>query len=144
MRDEGCGDSVGLEPAGEEQPLHVGHPIDLGGNKINVTWFGSPTNLHTVWDSRLIDFQQLSYTEYAKAINHTTPAQLSTLQKQPLHDWLYQTYKLADKVYSGVKQDEKLSFLYNYNYIGIINQQLLIGGVHLAGLLNSIFGAKTK
>ena len=126
------------------QPLHVGHPADLGGNKINVTWLGSPTNLHSVWDSKLIDFQQLSYTEYAMAINHTTLAQRITLQKQPLNDWIYQTYQVAEKVYGDIKPDEKLSYVYNYKFIDILNQQLLIGGVHLAGLLNSIFGAKTK
>ena len=126
------------------QPLHVGRPADLGGNKISVTWFGSPTNLHSVWDARLIDFQQLSYTEYAIAINHTTPAQRITLQKQPLNDWIYQTYLVADKVYSDIKPDEKLGYVYNYKFIDILNGQLLIGGVHLAGLLNNIFGGKTK
>ncbi|MEO7292221.1 MAG: S1/P1 nuclease [Ginsengibacter sp.] len=124
------------------QPLHVGHLDDEGGNKIKVTWLGTPTNLHSVWDSKLIDFQQLSYTEYATAINHTTLVQRIVLQKQPLNDWLYQTYQVAQKVYSDIKQDDKLSFLYNYNYIDILNRQLLIGGVHLAGLLNQIFGAK--
>ena len=126
------------------QPLHVGHVDDEGGNKIKVTWFGTPTNLHSVWDSKLIDFQQLSYTEYATAINHTTLAQRTILQKQPLNDWLYQTYQIAGKVYDDIKPDDKLSYVYNYNYIDILNQQLLIGGVHLAGLLNEIFGTKTK
>jgi hypothetical protein len=126
------------------QPLHVGHVEDEGGNKIKVTWFGTPTNLHSVWDSKIIDFQQLSYTEYATAINHTTLAQRITLQKQPLNDWFYQTYQIAGKVYNDIKPDDKLSYVYNYNYIDILNQQLLIGGVHLAALLNDIFGAKTK
>jgi len=126
------------------QPLHVGHVDDEGGNKIRVTWFGTPSNLHSVWDSKLIDFQQLSYTEYADAINHTTLTQRNALQKQNLNNWLFQTYQVAQKVYSDIKPDDKLSFLYNYNYIDILNQQLVRGGVHLAGLLNSIFGAKTK
>ena len=124
------------------QPLHVGNPDDKGGNDIRVTWFGTTTNLHSVWDSRLIDFQQLSYTEYADAINHTTPAQRTMLQKQRLNDWLYQTYLVAGKVYNDIKPDEKLSYVYNYKFIGILEQQLLVGGVHLAGLLNEIFGGK--
>jgi len=126
------------------QPLHVGHVDDEGGNKIKVSWLGTSTNLHSVWDSKLIDFQQLSYTEYADAINHTTLAQRNALQKQNLNDWLFQTYQVAQKVYSDIKPDDKLSFLYNYHYIDILNQQLVRGGVHLAGLLNSIFGAKAK
>jgi hypothetical protein len=124
------------------QPLHVGNPEDEGGNKIKVTWFGTATNLHSVWDSRLIDFQQLSYTEYTDAINHITPSRRIALQKQRLNDWLYQTYQVADKVYKDIKPDDKLSYVYNYKFIDILNQQLLIGGVHLAGLLNEIFGMK--
>lgn len=124
------------------QPLHVGRPGDRGGNDIKVTWFGSPTNLHSVWDSRLIDLQQLSYTEYTDAINHITPARRVLLQKQKLIDWFYQSYQLAEKVYSDIKPDEKLGYLYNYKFIGIVEQQMLIGGVHLAGLLNEIFGGK--
>lgn len=126
------------------QPLHVGHPEDKGGNDIKVTWLGSATNLHSVWDSRLIDFQQLSYTEYTDAINHTTKAQRLAWQKQPLTEWLYQTYQVADKVYKDIKPDDKLGFVYNYKFIDILNRQLLIGGVHLAALLNEIFAATGK
>lgn len=126
------------------QPLHVGHPEDEGGNKIKVTWFGTPTNLHSVWDARLIDFQQLSYTEYTNAINHITRARLSMLQKQHLNDWLYQTYQIAETVYGDIKPDDKLGYLYNYKFIGILNQQLLTGGIHLAALLNDIFNVKSK
>src|SRR6185312_1700277 len=53
------------------QPLHVSGRAQ-GGNQIKVLWFGQHTNLHSVWDEKLIDYQQFSYTEYTKAINHTT------------------------------------------------------------------------
>ena len=124
------------------QPLHVGRPEDRGGNDIKVTWFGAATNLHSVWDSRLIDFQQLSYTEYTAAINHISPARRAMLQKQNLIDWFYQSYQIAEKVYADIKPDERLSYLYNYKFIAILDQQLLIGGVHLAGLLNEIFSPR--
>ena len=32
------------------QPLHTGNGTDRGGNDLKVTWFGKPTNLHSVWD----------------------------------------------------------------------------------------------
>jgi hypothetical protein len=123
------------------QPLHVGREEDRGGNKIKVIWFGQPTNLHAVWDEKLIDMQQLSYTEYTKAINHTTPATIAKWQQAPIVSWLYESYKLANKIYGDIKQpDQKLSYLYNYDYIETVNEQLLKGGVRLAGLLNQIFG----
>eukprot|EP00339_Tiarina_fusa_P020411 CAMPEP_0117023664 /NCGR_PEP_ID=MMETSP0472-20121206/17642_1 /TAXON_ID=693140 ORGANISM="Tiarina fusus, Strain LIS" /NCGR_SAMPLE_ID=MMETSP0472 /ASSEMBLY_ACC=CAM_ASM_000603 /LENGTH=193 /DNA_ID=CAMNT_0004729855 /DNA_START=348 /DNA_END=926 /DNA_ORIENTATION=- len=36
------------------QPLHVAYAIDEGGNDFTVEYDGSCTNLHSVWDSRLI------------------------------------------------------------------------------------------
>src|SRR5437870_3056705 len=83
------------------------------GNDIKVSWLGTPTNLHSVWDVRLIDFQQLSYTEYSNAINHTTAVQRSAWQKQPLSEWIWESYLLAQKVYADVKPDDKLGYLYN-------------------------------
>ena len=37
------------------QPLHVGYGSDLGGNKVTVKYFGQTTNLHKVWDSKIIE-----------------------------------------------------------------------------------------
>ena len=122
------------------QPLHVGRPDDRGGNSIKVLWFNAPTNLHSVWDSKLVDLQQLSYTEYTNAIDHTTKAQRVAWQSEPMYDWFWQSYQLAEKIYADVKMpEEKLGYSYDFKYIAILNQQLVKGGVHLAGLLNSIF-----
>ncbi|MEO6730036.1 MAG: S1/P1 nuclease [Ferruginibacter sp.] len=123
------------------QPMHTGRPDDLGGNKIKVMWFNDSKNLHQVWDDQLILFQQLSYTEYTAAINHTTKEQRNEWQQEPVSKWVYQSYQVAEKIYGDITvPDQKLDYKYNYNYIAILNQQLLKGGVHLAGLLNEIFG----
>ena len=45
------------------QPMHVGNGIDRGGNDIKLKWFNAPTNLHRIWDSDLINLQELSYSE---------------------------------------------------------------------------------
>jgi hypothetical protein len=122
------------------QPLHVGRLEDQGGNKIKVLWFKDPTNLHTLWDTHLINFQQLSYTEYATVINFTTKAQRSSLQQQPLSTWLYESYQIAEKIYGDIKEpDQKLDYAYNFKYVATVNEQLLKGGIRLAGLLNEIF-----
>ena len=58
-----------------------------------------------------------------------------------MNEWLFESYQLAGKIYNSVTQPEpKLSFRYNFDYIEMLNNQLLKGGVRLAGLLNSIFG----
>jgi hypothetical protein len=60
------------------QPMHTAHTSDKGGNDFKVSWFGKPSNLHSVWDSELINFQDLSYTEYVKAIDHPKRQRLKT------------------------------------------------------------------
>jgi hypothetical protein len=123
------------------QPMHVSRKEDLGGNKINVLWFNEPTNLHAVWDEKLITYQKLSYTEYTNSINHTQKKLRRSWQKQPMTEWFFESYQIADKLYAGITQpNQKLSYRYNFDNIEILNLQLLKGGVRLAGLLNTIFG----
>jgi hypothetical protein len=122
------------------QPMHVSREEDMGGNKIKVLWFGDHSNLHSVWDEKLISYQQLSYTEYVNVINHPTKQQVTEWQQQPVSQWLYDSYIIAQQLYSEIKEpDQKLSYLYNFDHVATLNQQLLKGGVQLAGLLNSIF-----
>lgn len=122
------------------QPLHTGHTDDKGGNDIKVKWFNNDTNLHSIWDSQLIDFQQLSYTEYAAAINHTTVVQRAEWQKAPLSQWLYESNQVAEKLYIEIKPGETLSYKYNFSHLETLNQQMLKAGVRLAGVLNKLFG----
>lgn len=123
------------------QPMHTGRFEDLGGNKVQLTWFGQNTNLHRVWDSDLIDSQELSYTEYARSINFINRSQLHFLQSEGAALWVKDSYRISEKIYSNVKPGDKLSYRYIYDYIEIANQQLLKGGVRLAGLLNNIFSS---
>jgi hypothetical protein len=122
------------------QPMHTARKEDLGGNRVYVTWFGEKSNIHKVWDESLIDFQQLSYTEYAKAINHPSAIQLYNWQNASLKDALYESYLLCNKIYADTKPDSKLSYKYNYDFIGLLNDQLLKGGIRLAKILNDIYG----
>jgi S1/P1 Nuclease len=123
------------------QPLHAAKMEGQGGNRIRVLWFKDTVNLHQVWDEKLINFQQLSYTEYAAAINHAAKDELAALQTEPLETWLYQSYQLSEKIYGEMKTPfQPLDYKYNFNYLAPLNTQLLKGGVHLAALLNEIFG----
>ncbi|MDT3403627.1 S1/P1 nuclease [Mucilaginibacter terrae] len=121
------------------QPMHTAHTDDKGGNDFKVQWFNEPSNLHSVWDTKLIEFQNLSYTEYASAINFTTLAQRTKWQAEPISQWLFDSKEIAEKIYTSSKPDEKLGYKYNFMFVKTLNQQLLKGGVHLAGLLNQIF-----
>ena len=48
-----------------KQRTSAGRKPDRGGNEIELTWFGEPTNLHSLWDTDLIQYYEMSYTELA-------------------------------------------------------------------------------
>lgn len=119
------------------QPLHVGNGTDRGGNDIKVTWFGKPTNLHSVWDSELLDDQQLSYSEMSKWLtDKATPEQLTGWTNPDPISWLNQSAALRDKIY---RPDPALSWRYVYDTKAQVDEQLLRGGLDLAAYLNWVF-----
>lgn len=121
-------------------PLHVGRDEDMGGNKIQVSWFDRPTNLHRVWDEHLIDFQQYSYTEYANNLHRvTSAARAQEIRKGSIADWMWESHVLSDKIYDRTHPGDKLSYRYNFLFVEDLNGQLLKGGVRLARVLNEIF-----
>lgn len=122
------------------QPMHTARPEDRGGNDIKLYWFNAPTNLHQIWDKHLIEYQQLSYTEHSRSINFTSSTQRRKWQAQPVHQWLTESYLIAEKLYQEIEPKQKLSYNYNFNHVDLMNQQLLKGGIRLAGILNQIFG----
>ena len=121
------------------QPMHVGRPEDLGGNRVQLLWFNNPTNLHRLWDEQLIEYQKLSYTEYAAELDKLNKREIRELQRQPLSQWVWNSYQIAEDIYRNVTPNQKLGYDYNFKYVSVLNQQLLTGGIHLAGLLNEIF-----
>ena len=122
------------------QPMHTGRFEDLGGNRVQLTWFGQASNLHRVWDSDLIESQELSYTEYANSVNFIDRSRLFQLQNQDVSLWVEDSYRISEKIYANVKSGEKIGYRYIYDNLAIADEQLLKGGIHLAAFLNKIFG----
>ncbi len=121
------------------QPLHVGHLEDKGGNDIKVSWFGKSTNLHSLWDSALIDYQQYSFSEYSRILNRPSPIQVRQWQQDELSKWIYESYQMADGLYKEAQKNTNYGYRYNYDHIANLEKRLLQAGVRLAGLLNSIY-----
>jgi len=122
------------------QPLHVGRGEDKGGNDIKVKWFRESSNLHRVWDSDMIDSYKMSYYEMADNADKLSKAQVQSIQKGDLLDWVYESQALAKTVYASAKNDDNLSYRYSYDYLATVRQQLQKGGIRLAKVLNDIFG----
>ena len=127
------------------QPLHVGLAEDRGGNSIRVKWFKTETNLHSVWDEELIDFEKLSFTEYANYLNHFSKDDKKNYEKGTYIDWAHESQELRPKVYDfgSPSESTNLSYEYSYKVKPIIELRLKQAGLRLAYVLNKIF-AKEK
>ncbi len=81
------------------QPLHVGLGCDRGGNDVQVEWFGEVANLHSVWDRRIYDSFQLSYSELVGFLDHIDETQVGTIQSSTPLDWLNESQEFQKEVY---------------------------------------------
>lgn len=119
------------------QPLHVGTGTDRGGNAVQVTWFGKPTNLHTVWDSSLIEQRALSYSEYAHWLSRSiTPAETIAWNQRDPAVWMRESIALRKTIYPT---DPALSWTYAYQHRNEIDDRLKRAGVRIAAVLNGVF-----
>lgn len=120
------------------QPMHTGRFEDLGGNRIKLKFFGDETNLHTLWDSKLVDFQKYSYTEFASVLDTKSPEEVKQIQSGTLADWLYDSHVQANRIYANTLEGKSYSYDYNYKFGPLLERQLLYGGLRLAKVLNDI------
>lgn len=126
------------------QPMHVGRAEDRGGNLVQVRWFGEPTNLHTVWDSHLLDHQGLSYTEYVALLDFASAADIAEWQRSDYVVWASESMALRASVYelpqANAGQAPNLSWDYADRMTPILERRLLQAGIRLAGVLNRVLG----
>jgi len=119
------------------QPLHVGKGDDRGGNDVKVTWFGKSTNLHAVWDSALVDDQQLSFSELADRLRRHTSSRdvIDWWVSNPIV-WIAESAQIRDRIYPA---GPELSYDYVYQHTPIANRRLQLAGIRLAAYLNALF-----
>ncbi len=121
------------------QPLHVGNGEDRGGNDLKIKWFEGNSNLHRIWDSEIINYQDLSYTEYTNWIHDVGDDNIENYQNSYVREWALESKEIR---MSGIYPDEKFTSLgydYNYNHIKTLNIRLYLAGVRLAHVLTAIY-----
>lgn len=121
------------------QPMHVGQNEDKGGNTIQVQWFGKGTNLHSVWDSKMIEHYNMTYTELAVNASEISKEEVALIQQGTIADWVNDTQTCAAKVYKSAEIGDNLKFEYMYHNFGMVRSQLQKGGIRLAKVLNELF-----
>ena len=121
------------------QPLHVGIADDRGGNRFQVQWFDEGTNLHRLWDTGLINYYQMSYSELASTKPYLTSEQIAEIASGDHYDWMRESRALCEDIYANTKVGANLKWEYAYAYMDKLRLQLHKGGIRLAMILNAVF-----
>lgn len=122
------------------QPMHTGRAEDKGGNDIKMTYRGKDTNLHSLWDSGLLDYQGLTYTDMGNQYSVLPDAQRKQWQAtaDPA-EWLFESYTIAGQLYDEAAKNPNPDYRYYPAHADIMKQRIQQAGVRLAAVLNEAF-----
>ncbi len=130
------------------QPLHCSHASDRGGNDIKVEFEGTPTNLHSVWDTEIIERQHLDDAVYAEQLEaDIADDDVAAWTGVELRGWIDESWKLAeDAAYRDargkkIETGAKISREYLTTRTVVVDRRLKQAGVRLAKVLNDALGA---
>jgi len=125
-------------------PMHLGLAEDLGGNRRDVLFNGSDTNLHALWDWGIISSTNTPWPTYAQQLtNNITAQNLADWTGDTPEDWATESYLLTHSLAYPDSTDEVYVVTNDYADAALlaINQRLSQAGVRLANLLNQAFDA---
>ncbi|WP_019039547.1 S1/P1 nuclease [Psychroflexus tropicus] len=121
------------------QPLHFGLKEDKGANDFKVKWFRQSTNMHSVWDTKMIESYNMSYSELSDNLPEMSKSELKSIKSGTLLDWVEEVRDLTRDVYNSAEQDENLSYRYMYDWFDVAKIQMKKAGIRLAVILNDIY-----
>jgi hypothetical protein len=123
------------------QPMHVSRAEDKGGNTIQVRFDTAGTNLHALWDTRMIAHEGLTEAQCVAQYDAATPQEAEKWQKEDIIQWLWESYQLSTELYKQTKPGQTVSEGYYKKYIPVIHKRVNQAGIRLAGMLNALFAS---
>ena len=121
-------------------PMHMGHRSDAGGNRWQIQYFREGTNLHSIWDSKLIESaHNWTYSEWVSQIDRADRKTQKEICEGTLDTWGKETYEICTLIYDETPVGTKVMYDEVAHWTPVIEQQLLRGGLRLASILNDIF-----
>lgn len=123
------------------QPLHAADNHDRGGNEVRIQLQGRRTNLHQLWDTRIVEVLGRDAARIATDIE----GKVSGLQRKAWQTgapatWADESHRIArERIYPMVegRRSLRLSAAYLRAEIPAAREQLAKAGARLAWLLNS-------
>lgn len=120
------------------QPMHLGRFDDLGGNKISIKWFGKTINLHSLWDSYLLDERKMSYSEFSMYLQDKFETKLPEYKKFSILESVEAGYAIRNQIY-GYDTSDTNNYHYIYFFAEKQDEMMYRGGIQLANVLNAIY-----
>ncbi len=119
------------------QPLHTGYSIDKGGNTIEINSPFVSGNLHSVWDTQILEYKGINMDSCLALYKTWDSNAIAGIMKIDELKWMYQSRSLLDTVYSF--RDNFLDKNYIDNNTLVIKKQLLMAGLRLAAVIKEAF-----
>ncbi len=123
------------------QPLHAADNGDRGGNEIRINLDGQRTNLHQLWDTRIVEAMGRNTAQIAVGIaSAVSSQQRKSWQAGTPAAWADESHRIArDRVYPMVQGRRSLRLPAGYlrAEMPATRQQLAKAGMRLARLLNT-------
>lgn len=121
-------------------PMHMGHLSDRGGNNWQVRIFNNGKNLHSIWDSDIVESaHKWTYTEWREQVDRADRKTAAAIISGTIDDWAKETFEITKTVYAKTPQGSTVSYDEIAYWAPVVEQQFLRGGLRLAAILNDIF-----
>jgi hypothetical protein len=123
------------------QPMHISRAEDKGGNTIQLNYEGKGTNLHSLWDTRLLEHQGLNYMQLTEKYDHIPDAKIKEWQNDPLMKWIWESYTISSQLYAEIDamKGRAIDNSYYESHIRVNQERIEQAGIRLAAVLNEIF-----
>lgn len=121
-------------------PMHTAHLSDKGGNAVKMKFFGKQTNLHSIWDSGIIDSRGYDYTEYAQfLIDRYGKKEAKAIRAMSVEELTVRNYHTVNAIYDYQQTWNGNPYHYVYHWKDTMEWNLYAAGIRLAQLLEEIY-----
>lgn len=122
------------------QPLHTNHRADRGGNDFQINLAGKGTNLHSVWDHRILGSARIGLQDYADRLDARRPETAAPAAREPAA-WAVESCSLidADAIYPAKPGTLDPGYLDRMRPRA--ETQLIVASQRLADVLERTLGA---
>ncbi len=124
------------------QPMHISREEDKGGSTIQLNYDGKGTNLHSLWDTKMLEHEGLNYMQLAAKFDNINSKDIKKWQSEPLIQWMWESYQISSQLYAEVDSMNKrvIDDAYYQKYMPVVQKRMQQAAIRLAGILNEIYG----